>query len=100
MTIFCQEGFKSAGANEFAAFRKKIKQSVQPARLWTIHDVKGIESAAVIAVLGPFDTDIDRIFAEAYLAFSRAKTLLVICCPEKLKDSILEGRWGDLAKDV
>jgi hypothetical protein len=100
MTIFCQEGFRSSGANEFAAFHKKIKQFVRPARLWYSRDVKGLESPAVIAIFGPFENDVTRIFAEAHLACSRAKTLLVICCPEQMKDLILVGKWGDLTKDV
>jgi len=87
MTIFCEAGFNKVPQIR-GSFRRGIKAAIGQRRLWNASEVKGLESPAVLVILGPLDADIKNISSEAYLACSRAKSYLVILCPENLKDSI------------
>ena len=59
-------------------------------KLMTTDKVKGLEAPVVVVIIGPNVRFSERLVSEIYVAFSRATSFMVVCCPSEFQGRLDE----------
>lgn len=59
-------------------------------KLLSTDKVKGLEAPVVVVLIGPNEVINERLVSEIYVAFSRATSFMVVCCPREFQGRLDE----------